>query len=211
MTLLMIQAHPTTGMPSRSLDVAAQFRQAYGDTHPDDNIIVRDVSAGTPGISSDMFEAMHHLRSGMSRDELPDNERTFMQQRHAFVDEFISADKYVFVNPNYNYFLPAEMKQYIDTIAVARQLFYYTPTGPVGLLHDKKALHIQSSGDIYHTGPNPQHTTDFGDAYLQYILQVFGVTDYQGLFIEGGRIKPEKTADILEAARHQARTLAETF
>lgn len=211
MKLLMIQAHPATTMPSNSLDVAENFRQAYSAAHPHDEIIVRDVYAGVPGISSELFEAMHHLRSGMKREDLPENERMFMQQRHVFVDEFVNADKYVFVNPNYNYFLPAEMKQYLDSIAIARQLFYYTPEGPVGLLHDKKALHIQASGDIYHTGPNPQHTKDFGDEYLQFMLRVFGVTDYQGLFIEGGRLNPDKVTDTLAAARAEARLLAKTF
>lgn len=211
MKLLMIQAHPATASHSNSLDVAERFRQAYQANHPDDEVIIRDVSAGSPGISSDLFGAMQHLRAGMAREALPASEQKLMQQRHLLIEEFVTADKYVFVNPNYNYFLPTEMKQYIDTIAAVRQLFYYTPAGPVGLLHDKKALHIQASGDIYHTGPNPQHTKDFGDEYLQYILQIFGVTDYHGLFIEGGRLNPEKTTDILAAARQQAETLAATF
>ena len=38
------------------------------------------------------------------------------------------------------------MKAYIDSIAVAGKTFKYTEQGPVGLLTDKKALHIQARG-----------------------------------------------------------------
>ena len=77
-------------------------------------------------------------------------EKTLLKRHEEWLAEFINADKYVFVNPMYNHFLPAEMKQYLDLTAVAHQTFKYTSKGPVDLLEGKKALHIQAAGSEYH-------------------------------------------------------------
>lgn len=39
--LLMINAHPHTTVPSASLTVAASFKAAYQQTHPNDEITTR--------------------------------------------------------------------------------------------------------------------------------------------------------------------------
>ncbi|WP_010631732.1 NAD(P)H-dependent oxidoreductase [Sporolactobacillus vineae] len=59
---------------------------------------------------------------------------------------FISADKYVFINPMYNLFIPAEMKSYFDLVMQVLYTFEYTPEGnPQGVLKNKKAIHLSLS------------------------------------------------------------------
>src|SRR5699024_3735453 len=61
-------------------------------------------------------------------------------------NQFVNADKYVFVTPFWNFSFPPVMKAYLDSVSVAGKTFKYTAEGPVGLLPDKKALHIQARG-----------------------------------------------------------------
>lgn len=49
---------------------------------------------------------------------MTDEEKQLLQHHAEWLAEFVSADKYVFINPMYNHFLPAEMKEYLDLTAV---------------------------------------------------------------------------------------------
>ena len=69
------------------------------------------------------------------------------------LDEFLSADKYVFVSPMWNLSFPPVLKAYIDAITVAGKTFKYTAEGPQGLLTDKKVLHINLVVDIIVKAP----------------------------------------------------------
>ena len=68
-------------------------------------------------------------------------------------------------------------------ICIAGKTFKYTETGPVGLLPDKKALHIQASGGVYSEGPAA--AMESGHRYLRVIMAFFGITESQGIFVEG--------------------------
>ena len=92
------------------------------------------------------------------------------------ITEFINADKIVFVNPMWNHFFPPVMKQYIDVLCVAGKTFRYTADGTVGLLGDKKVLHIQSAGGIYNH--NSGEVVDFGSEYLAHMMSFFGIEDF---------------------------------
>ena len=79
----------------------------------------------------------------------------------AIVDEFIQADKYVFVNPLWNFSLPAVMKAYIDNIIITGRTFEFSESGPIGLLKNKKFVHIMASGGVYENSPY-----DFANKYI---------------------------------------------
>lgn len=147
----------------------------------------------------------------MGQDLTPD--QSSVLKRHAeWLNEFIDADKYVFINPMYDHFLPAELKLYIDIVSVARKTFRYTKNGPEGLLHNKKALHIQSAGSFYHLPDKPELAKcDLGDLYLTGSLKFFGVDDIDKIFIEGVDAKRDRQAQILAAAVKQAQDLAPRF
>ncbi|MFC6180559.1 FMN-dependent NADH-azoreductase [Lactiplantibacillus daowaiensis] len=208
--LLMIMAHPHTTVPSKSLQVADQFKASYQAAHPDDEIIVRDLfTTPVPPLNDTTFAAWLKVKANR---ELTSAEQAQLSQHQQWLAEFIGADKYVFVNPMYNHFLPAELKQYIDVTAVARQTFKYTPAGPVGLLTHKKALHIQAAGGLYHdAGEHGDFQQDFGATYLTKTLQLYGVTDQSQLFIEGADRYPERHAEIMQTALAQAEQFGKTF
>ncbi len=124
-------------------------------------------------------------------------------------DQFIAADKYVFVTPLWNFSFPPVLKAYIDAVSVAGKTFKYTEQGPVGLLTDKKALHIQARGGIYSEGPAAQ--MEMGHRYLNIIMKFYGVPSFEGLFVEGHAAMPDKAQEIKEKAIARAKDLAHTF
>lgn len=99
----------------------------------------------------------------------------------------------------YNGFVTAELKQYIDVIAVPRKLFRYTENDPIGLLEGKKSLHIQSAGGFYHNEQDPTHmANDLGAAYIDQTMKMDGITDEnrKQLFVEGYARYPEHSAEL---------------
>lgn len=109
----------------------------------------------------------------------------------------------------WNFSFPAVMKSYLDAVAVAGKTFKYTENGPVGLLNNKKALHIQSRGGIYSEGAAME--MEMGHRYLSLIMNFFGVPSFEGLFIEGHNAMPDKAGEIKSSAFEQAKIAAKTF
>ncbi len=126
-TLLVIQAHPHIEN-SLSLTVGKQFIDSYRSSHPDDQIIIRDLydNEGVPPLNDVTMEAWRKQKFG---EPMTAEETDLLKRHEEWLQEFIDADKYVFINPMYNHFLPAEMKQYIDLTAVAHKTFKYTDKG----------------------------------------------------------------------------------
>jgi FMN-dependent NADH-azoreductase len=104
-------------------------------------------------------------------EELSEEEKAKVGRLSELCEQFISADKYIFVSPLWNFSFPSVLKAYIDSVSVAGKAFKYTEKGPVGLLTDKKALHIQARGGIYSEGPAAQ--MEMGHRYLDIVMQIF--------------------------------------
>ncbi len=138
-------------------------------------------------------------------DELSADEKTKVARINELTEQFVSADKYVFVTPLWNFSIPPQLKAYIDTICIAGKTFKYTANGAVGLLSDKKAVHIQARGGMYSEGP------DFGDRYLRTIFQFIGITDVDSVIVEGMAQMPDQAEKIKEKAILQARQVASSF
>lgn len=128
---------------------------------------------------------------------------------NALLEQFISADKYVFVTPLWNFTVPANMKIYLDALCIVGKTFAYTENGPVGLLKNKKAVHIQARGGIYSSGPAADF--EMGDRYINTVLGFIGVTDKQSIIIEGVNATPDKAGEIKAAAIAKAEEVAKSF
>lgn len=226
-TLLIIQAHPHTEN-SLSLTVGNKFIETYRTTHPNDKVIIRDLykGEGVPPLNDVTMEAWRKQKFG---EPMTKEENALLKRHEEWLTEFINADKYVFINPMYNHFLPAEMKQYLDLTAVAHKTFKYTSNGPVGLLKGKKALHIQAAGSEYHKsgkwgvvkflfrkmlGIKSKESSalmDLGDMYLTNTMKFYGITDMQKIFIEGADAHRAQRQQILDQGLTEAKALAPKF
>ncbi|WMV76215.1 FMN-dependent NADH-azoreductase [Geobacillus thermodenitrificans] len=208
--VLYITAHPHDDTQSYSMAVGKAFIETYKQVHPDHEVIHLDLyKEYIPEIDVDVFSGWGKLRSGQSFEQLSAEEKTKVGRMNELCDQFITADKYVFVTPMWNFSFPPVLKAYIDAVAVAGKTFKYTAQGPIGLLTDKKALHIQARGGFYSEGPAAQ--MEMGHRYLEIIMQFFGVPSFEGLFVEGHAAVPEKAEEIKANAIARAKELAHTF
>ncbi|MGG5253134.1 FMN-dependent NADH-azoreductase [Neobacillus sp. SM06] len=208
--LLYITAHPHDESQSYSMAVGKAFLDTYKEVNPSDEVVHIDLyKENIPEIDADVFSGWGKLRSGQAFDTLSAEEQAKVGRLAELSEQFISGDKYVFVTPLWNFSFPPVMKAYFDSVAVAGKTFKYTEQGPVGLLTDKKALHIQARGGIYSEGPAAE--MEMGHRYINVMMNFFGVPSIEGLFVEGHNAFPEKAEEIKANAIARAKDMAHTF
>lgn len=212
--VLVIKAHPKTADVANSIEIGDRFLKAYQAIHPNDTILVHDLYAeGVPEINSTNLDSWKKLTNGVTYNELSENEQILLSRQQKLQDQFIAADKYVFISPMYNLFLPNRLKMYLDLVVVSTKTWVEGEHGPEGTLKNKKAIHIQSSGGTYHHTDNAfMATLDMGDAYLKALLGQVGVKDYQGIYCEGNSHRnPEDMAKNREIIAQEAEKVAKSF
>lgn len=168
--VLYIKANPKSSEASSSLKVADALAKKY--TNEGKTVVELDLYK--EGINHVDGEILGKLFSGQ------ENEIT------KYVNDFITYDEYIFAAPMWNLSIPSILKTYIDHILVAGKTFAYTATGPVGLLENKKAVHVTSRGGFYNEGPAASY--EMGDRYMKTILGFIGITDVSTISIEGASI-----------------------
>ncbi|SMQ70018.1 FMN-dependent NADH-azoreductase [Bacillus sp. OV166] len=208
--VLYITAHPHNETQSYSMAVGKEFIDSYKQINSSHEVIHLDLyKEHIPHIDADVFSGWGKLRSGQSFDELTAEEKQKVGRLNELSEQFVSADKYVFVTPLWNFSFPPIMKAYLDSVSVAGKTFKYTEQGPIGLLTDKKALHIQARGGFYSEGPAAQ--MEMGHRYISVMMSFFGVPSLEGLFVEGHNAMPDKAEEIKENAIARARDFAHSF
>ena len=125
---------------SRTIQIADRFIQTYKENHPDDEII--DLNLYDLDIQFLPKGKMQEMRDAVM---LNDHNHPIL--KYAF--QFAEADKYVIAEPIWNLGIPAILKAYIDSVAIAGITFKYTEKGPEGLLKNKKAINFITCGSDY--------------------------------------------------------------
>ncbi|MCS0674033.1 FMN-dependent NADH-azoreductase [Cytobacillus firmus] len=208
--VLYITAHPHDDKVSYSMAAGKAFIDSYKEANPNDEIVHIDLyKENIPQIDVDVFSGWGKLQSGKGFEELSEDEKVKVGRLSELSEQFVAADKYVFVTPLWNFSFPPVMKAYLDSVAVAGKAFRYTAEGPIGLLSDKKAIHIQARGGIYSEGPAAE--MEMGHRYLTVLMQFFGVPSFEGLFVEGHNAMPDKAEEIKADAIARAKDKAKTF
>ncbi|WP_409301042.1 FMN-dependent NADH-azoreductase [Peribacillus sp. SCS-155] len=208
--VLYITAHPHDKTLSYSMAAGDAFIESYREANPNDEVVHLDLyKMDIPQLDADLFSGWGKLRSGSQFNELSETEQAKVSRVNELSEQFVSADKFVFVTPLWNFSFPAIMKAYLDCVAQAGKTFKYTEQGAVGLLTDKKALHIQARGGIYSEGPTAEF--EMGNRYLSIMMNFFGVPSFDGLFIEGHNQFPERAEEIKQDGIARAKELGKSF
>lgn len=207
-TVLYITAHPLDSQSSFSLAVGEEFIETYRQANPTDEVVHLDLyQENIPQIDADVLRGWEKLRTGSSLNQLSDAEKSKVDRLGAIVDQFVTADKYVYVSPMWNFSVPPVLKAYTDATSIPGKTFRYTKNGPIGLLPDKKALHIQASGSIYSEGPLAP--LEMGYSYLNKVLQFYGIST-EAILVEG-TASSEQAPAIKEKAIAHAKEVAQRF
>lgn len=208
--VLYITANPKEVEQSYSLSVGREFINTYRKVNPNDQIVEMDLyKMDIPFIDPDVFSGWGKLQQGTAFDQLSADEKAKVGRINELTEQFVAADKYVFVTPFWNFGLPPKMKAYIDNICIAGKTFKYTAEGPVGLLPNKAAVHIQARGGVYSEGPAKD--VEFGDRYLHAIFNFLGIKNAESVIAEGMAQMPDKAQEIKEKAMERAREVAKRF
>jgi FMN-dependent NADH-azoreductase len=208
--VLYITANPKSSGESYGLSVGDAFIEKYRRINPKDEIVNIDLfNMEVPFIDEVVFSAWGKLAQGVAFEGLNSEEQKKLSTMNVLLEQFMEADKYVFVTPLWNFTVPARMKAYLDIMCAAGKTFKYTETGSVGLLDGKKALHIQARGGVYSSGPAAE--VEMGDKYLHTILNFIGIDDKQSVIVEGMNATPDKALEIKAAAIAEAERAAESF
>ena len=208
-TVLYVTSNLKSVEESQSLFIGREFIRQYTSLNPNDRIEQIDVYRDPiQRIDLDVLTGWKKLQQGEGFTNLTHEESFKIIQINKLADQFIAADKYVFVTPMWNLGFPAELKMYIDTVCVVGKTFKYTEHGAVGLLRDsgKKCLHIHASGG-FHLGKEEDHSVP----YLRSILKFMGVEDFQAVVLEGAAALPHKASEFMKNAINQCRDLASNF
>ena len=208
--VLYITANPKAVDQSVSLTMGEAFINSYKEANPKDEIINIDLyNMEVPLIDEVVFSAWGKFAQGLPFEGLTSEEQNKIAAMNNILEQFISADKYVFVTPFWNFTVPPKMKAYLDNVCIAGKTFRYTENGPVGLLGDKKAVHIQARGGLYSEGSAA--SLEMGDKYINTIFSFMGITNKESIIAEGMNAMPDKAESIKTEAIAKAREAAIRF
>ena len=209
--LLYITANPKGLEKSKGLKIGEAFLDSFHQVRPDVTIKKVDLfSLDFPQMDADLVSARGKLAGyGYTLDQLTDIEREKILKMHDLANDFISYDYFVFVSPMWNLNSPAILKAYIDNLFIAGKTFAHTANGPIGLLANKKAIHLQTRGGQY-TG-TPMETLESGDRYLKIALRFLGIEVMESVITEGFDINPLKVPEILAKGIENAKLAAKDF
>ena len=192
-TLLRVDASARRdGSSSRAL--VTRLADGLVDAGAAERVVHRDLADGVELID----------QAWIGANFTPDAERTpehleRLSVSDALVAELMEADIVVIGMPIYNFGPPAALKAWIDLVARARKTFRYSESGPVGLLENKKAYVVVTSG-----GTAVDSTIDFATPYLRHALGFVGIDDVTVI----GADRQMANADAVSAAEARIDALA---
>jgi len=186
---------------SLSRQLSKYFVEHWTKAHPADTVVYRDLVQESPGpLSADAIAAMYMPAEQRTKAMSSDYESLLEKN----VEQVIDADVYVFGVPMYNFSVPGVFKSYIDRIVVVGRTFAYGPEGFKGLLQNKKAFVIRSSGASY--AQPPFASMDFHEPFLRTIFGFIGINDVTFIKVEGH--SEEEIGASLKKAKEQIDFLA---
>ena len=206
--VLYIQASPR-GKRSKSIAVAGAFVEAYRQSHPADEIETLNLfEADLISFDGLAVQAKYTILHG--REHSPE-ELAAWKAVEVLIERFMSADKFVFAVPMWNFGIPYRLKQYIDILVQPTYTFSYSPEeGYKGLVVGRGAFVAYARGGDY--GSPETQALDLQKPYLELILGFMGFEDIRSVTVEptimGG---PDVAEQKLTEAIAQAKGLAEAF
>jgi FMN-dependent NADH-azoreductase len=155
--------------------LADEMVAALGARKPSTSIINRDLAAGIGIVNAAWIEAERTSEENRTPDQ-----RALLAQSDALVAELHAADDIVIATPIYNFSVPAALKAWIDLICRDKITFSYENDVPRGLLSNKQATVIITSG-----GTVSGNEIDYATGYIRHILEFIGVRDVTIIDVTG--------------------------
>jgi FMN-dependent NADH-azoreductase len=203
--LLYIKASPM-GDLSFSIAAADAFVAAYRKANPQDTVRTLDIfKEPLPAFDFTAASAKYKIMHGKDHSQ---KDKEVWGKVVRVIEQFKSADKYVFAVPMWNFSIPYRLKQYIDIIVQPGYTFNSTAAGYDGLVKNKPVLVVYARGGEYKPG-GPAEAFDIQRRYLELILGFMGFKDIRSLVVEptlasGPDVAQKAKAQAIEKAKEMA-------
>jgi FMN-dependent NADH-azoreductase len=208
--LLHVVTSPQAVQHSFSRKVSNAFVSSYAETHREDTIDTLDVwSEPLPEFGAVAASWKIKTMGGLPPNE---SEIASVEEVNAAIERFLSADKYVFSIPMWNFAIPYRLKQYLDVIVQPGKTFKFDPAeGYSGLVPAGRPVQlIISSAGSYAEG-SPLASFDHLRPYMNMILSFIGLTDIRTLTADCTAYGPQVSDPILAKAVTDAMQAAKAF
>ena len=176
--------------------LADEMVAALGARKSSVQVMNRDLAAGIGIVNAAWIEAERTSEENRTSDQ-----RALLTQSDALVAELQAADDIVIATPIYNFSVPAALKAWIDLICRDKITFVYENDSPRGLLSNKRATVIVTSG-----GTLAGRDIDFTTSYIRHILGFIGVDDVTIIDVTG---LSKNRSNVIADARKQISALSE--
>ena len=206
--LLYIEASPRKDR-SKSTQVARTFLAAYQKSRPDDSIQTLDLWAtNLPRFDGATIEAKYAIIQGQPH--TPEQAQAW-KAVVGVIEQFKSADKYLFSLPMWNFGVPYVFKHFIDVLVQPGLTFSFDPqSGYQGLVTGKKAVVVYARGGAYGPGTGMEDY-DLQSKTLTGILGFIGLTDLVNIFVEPTLGPQEAVGAVLAKSEELAVSTAKSF
>ncbi|HEK2897095.1 FMN-dependent NADH-azoreductase [Proteus sp. GOKU] len=182
-----------TGDLSHSNKLVDLFLSKWLEHSSPETITERDIIKSPLSVVDDeIYQAYYSVQP----EHMTDKQRNAISLSNTLIQEIKDNDIIVITAPMYNFSIPNQLKNYFDLIIRNGLTFSYTKTGKTGLITNKKALILSTSGGIYTTGEN-----DFSIPYLKTLLAFIGINSVDTVTIDGIAIEPEKLEEKYQLAK----------
>jgi FMN-dependent NADH-azoreductase len=200
--VLVITASPR-GERSVSRTLCTRFASSWSRHHPEDTVLLRDIGHHpVPHVTEPWVVGAFAPEEAQTPES-----KAAIAVSDQLLDEFLSCDRFVFGIPMYNFNVPSTFKAYIDQIVRPGRTFAVGPNGFEGLVKEKKALIVATSGGSYETGTAFQ-ANDFQKPYLLAIFRFIGLTDVTFVVAENMNKGEEPARYARERAENRLEELA---
>ncbi len=201
--LLFIKASPRDSA-SRSVAVAQSYLTALQAKDPTLEIDTIDLwQENLPEFDGNRANAKLAIITQQAHSAA---QKTAWDEIVTIANRFIAADHYLFAVPMWNGGIPYRLKQYIDIIHQPGLLFGLDPaTGYFGLLQNKKATLVYTSGAYSTSAPSPQFGIDHHSTYMRSWLNQAGITAIEEIRYQPTLLSASPEEDFIAAKTAAAR------
>lgn len=175
---------------SRTYALANRFLNAYKKQNPKDEIIHLE-------LCTERFFPLTYYDLNMQ-------EKSIWVKSH-YAQQFERSDKIIFAAPVWNLGCPSVLNIYIEHICLPGTTCQLADNDYVGLCSGKKVLYISTVG-----GSLPPETT-VGIEYIQSVMAMLGIDDFQHIYAKGMDIADNDAEMILNNAMKKCDVLAKTW
>lgn len=203
--LLYVEASPR-GHDSKSIHMANAYLDAIREQNPALEIdTLRLWEEKLPEFDGMKVAAKMNIISGRDQNA---EQRTAWDEIVEITNRFISADRYLFAVPMWNGGIPYRLKLYIDIIHQPGLLWgLKAEMGYFGLLKNKHATLLLTSGAFAPHLPSPAFGVDHHSTYMRHWLNQAGITNIDEIRFQPTQLTADPEGD-LEKAKNASTNLA---